>query len=281
MDRVSTWGEAMFASTFAALQALFNKIPQILGFVVILVLGWIVASFVATAIAALLRSVRFNELATNSGFTGFVKNMGVETDAAGFIATVVKWFVRLIALVVAFDALGLPAVSDVLRQLLLFLPNLVVGIVVLVLGGLAAKALSSLVQGAATQAELSNPQLLATVAKVAVWSFAVVVAVNQIGIAQTLVNTLFMGVVGALALALGLSFGLGGRETAAALLRDWYEKSRGLAGTIEKAAHTGPDAGTPATGRIGGHPAGPPSNGVITASSSPPDPVPAGPARQM
>ena len=122
-----------------------------------------------------------------------------------------KWFIRLITLVVAFDALGLPAVSDVLRQLLLWIPNVVVGILVLVIGGLAANALSNLVRGATAHAGLGNPNLLANIAKIAVWGFAIVVAVNQIGIAQTLVNTLFMAVVGAIALALGLAFGLGGR----------------------------------------------------------------------
>ena len=118
---------------------------------------------------------------------------------------------RLIVLVSAFDALGLPAVSQVLQQLLLWLPNLVVALVILVLAGLAATALASLVRGATAEASLGNPELLATVARVAVWGFAIVIAVNQIGIATTLVNTLFMGMVGALALALGLAFGLGGR----------------------------------------------------------------------
>jgi hypothetical protein len=72
-----------------------------------------------------------------------------------------------------------------------------------------------------------NPELLATVARVAVWAFAIVIAVNQIGVAETLVNTLFMAIVGALAHALGLAFGLGGRETEAEIVRNWYESGRG------------------------------------------------------
>ena len=91
---------------------------------------------------------------------------------------------------VAFDALGLPAVSDVLRQLLLWLPNVIVALVVLVIGGLATKALSNLVRGATAEAGLSNSDLLAKVAAVVVWTFAIAVAVNQIGTATALVNTL-------------------------------------------------------------------------------------------
>ena len=141
--------------------------------------------------------------------------MGIRRDASGFLADLVKWFIRLIVLVSAFDALGLPAVSQVLEQLLLWIPNLVVALVILVIAGLAANALGSLIRGATAEAKLGNLEVLATIARVAVWGFAIVIAVNQVGIATTLVNTLFMGLVGALALALGLAFGLGGRETAA------------------------------------------------------------------
>src|SRR4029453_1753160 len=178
-----------------------------------------------------------------SGFTGFVHNMGLDTDASGAIALTAKWFIRLIALVVAFDALGLPAVSDVLRQLLMWIPNLVVGIVVLVIGGLAANALGNLVRGATAQADLGNPDLLAKIAKVAVWAFAIIIAVNQIGVAQTLVNALFIAVVGAAALALGLAFGLGGRDTAAEIVRRWYESSRGVQAKLDEFVKEGAGPG--------------------------------------
>lgn len=155
--------------------------------------------------------------------------MGAETDASGFLPLLTKWFVRLLTLIVAFDAHGLPAVSEVLRQALLWLPNLVVGLVILVAGGLAANAVGGVVRGAADRADFGNPDVLATIARGTVWAFAIVVAVNQIGIAQTLINTLFMAVVGSAALAFGLAFGLGGRAEAAKLLSEWRQKARDAA----------------------------------------------------
>jgi hypothetical protein len=187
-------------------------------------------------VTALLRAIKFNDLARRSGFAEFVTNMGVRQDSSSVLAAIVKWFVRLITLVVAFDLLGLPAVSSVLQQLLLWLPNLVVALVVLVIGGLAAKALSQLVRGATAEGGFSNPDLLATVAKMAVWAFAIIVAVNQLEIATNLINTLLVGVVGALALASGLAFGLGGRDRAARLL-DELGRSAGQTGPkLERAA---------------------------------------------
>src|ERR1700686_2459611 len=169
--------------------------------------------------------------------SGFVQKVGVPTDAAGFLATLVRWFVRLIVLVTAFDALGLPAVSLVLQQILLWLPNLVVALVVLVIAGLAATALSNLVRGATAESGLGNPNLLATIARVAVWAFAIVIAVNQIGIATTIVNTLFMATVGAVAVAFALAFGLGGRETAAQIVQGWDQRGQQAAPKLGEAAN--------------------------------------------
>ena len=233
---VEGWGAAFMTSVTGAMAVFLTAIPRILAFLVIIVVGWLVASLIARGIAALLRTVNFNDLSARSGFTGFLGNMGVRTDASGALALTAKWFVRLIALIVAFDALGLPAVSQVLQQLLLWLPNVVVAIVILVIAGLVANGLGGLVRGATVQAGFTNPGLLAAITRAAVWGFGIVVAVNQLGIASTLVNTLFMGLVGAAALALGLSFGLGGRDTAAQIVRDWSVAVRQAAPRIETAS---------------------------------------------
>jgi small-conductance mechanosensitive channel len=257
--QVTEWSDAMFTSLAAAMALLFSAIPKIIGFALIIIVGWFVASLIERGLAAVLRAIRFNELSERAGLSDFVRRMGMNTDAAGMIGLVVKWFVRLIALVVAFDALGLPAVSDVLRQLLLWLPNVIVALVVLVIGGLAARALSNVVRGAASEAELSNGNFLSKAAAIVVWSFAIVVAVNQLGIATELVNTLFMAIVGALALALGLAFGLGGRETAAEILRKWYGKAQEKSGGMRQLAENmGERAGKQEPGQwpTGGYPEG-------------------------
>ena len=233
---LSQWGAALVTSFTTALSLFLAAIPRIIGFLVILVIGWLISGVLAAAVAGLLRAVRFNDLAQRSGFSGFVHNMGVRTDASGLLANIVKWFIRLIVMVVAFDALGLPAVSSILQQFLLWIPNLVVAVVVLVIAGLAANALGNLVRGSTAQAGVGNPDLLATIARVAVWGFGIVIAVNQIGVAQTLVNTLFMGFVGALALAAGLAFGLGGRDTAAQIVQSWYRQGREARPRLERAA---------------------------------------------
>jgi hypothetical protein len=234
---VQSTGDAFRASLAGALNTFLSAIPRIIGFAVVLIIGWIISSLFARGVQALLHAVKFNDLARRSGFADFVQKTGVKDDSSGVIANIVKWFVRLITLVVAFDTLGLPAVSNVLQQLLLWLPNLVVALVVLVIGGLAAKALSQLVRGASAEAGFSNPDMLATVTRVAIWAFTIVVAINQLGIATTLINTLMIGLVGAFTLAFGLAFGLGGRDRAAQLLDTMGRSAERARPKLERAAN--------------------------------------------
>lgn len=238
MQPITDWGTAIITSIALALSMIVGAIPRIIGFLIILIIGWFIASIIGGIVTAVLRAVRFNDLSNRAGFTSFVNNMGIRNDPASVLAEVAKWFVRLIVLVVAFDALGLTAVSLVFSQILAWLPNLAVALVVLIIGGLIANFVADLVRGSTASAGLGNPDFLANLASVVVWGFAIIVAIEQIGIATALVNTLFTAIVGAFALALGLAFGLGGRETAAQLWQNWYERTRTAMPRMQAAAQT-------------------------------------------
>jgi hypothetical protein len=225
-EQISSWSAEWQTSLASALALILGALPQIIGFFVVLVVGWLIAGLFARGVAATLSRARFNDWVHRSGLGAALMGVGAEADAIGFVALAAKWFVRLIALVVAFDALGLPAVSETLRQLLLWLPNLVVALVILVLGGLAANALHGMVRASVAGADLGSPNLLAGCARAAVWVFAIVLAVNQVGIASELVTTVFTALVAGLALAVGLAFGLGGRETAGEIVREIYARLR-------------------------------------------------------
>lgn len=228
-----SWSASLMASLSSAMSLLFAAVPRIVGFLVILGIGWLVASLIEKAIVAILRAIHFDSFAQRAGLGGMVQT--VKREPSGVLAAIAKWFVRLIVLVVAFDALGVPAVSQVFHQLLMWLPNLAVALVVLVVGGMAANALGDLARGAALKGRLERPELLGMAAKWSVWGFAMLVAVYQIGVASTLVDILFMALVGAVALAVGLSFGLGARDTAGMVVRNFYERSRkGATGVVRQ-----------------------------------------------
>ena len=231
-----SFGDTLVASTRDAFSMILSAIPRILGFIIVIAIGWFLSSLLAKAVTGLLRAIKFDDVMRKSGIGDFMNKMGTGLDAAGIVAGVVKWIVRIIVLLVAFDVLGLPAASDVMRQLLLWLPNLVVAMVVLFVGGIAARAAGNVVRGATAEGGFSNPETLSNVARTAVWVFAIVIAVNQLGIATNLITTLFTAVVGAAALATGLAFGLGGRELAARTLENWYDHAQDAKPNARRAA---------------------------------------------
>jgi hypothetical protein len=209
---VTNWGEAIFTAFTNALNLLLTFIPRFLGFLVILLVGWIIASVVSRVLTLLLRKVGFDRLSDRIGLTRLEQQIGVRTDTAGILGKIVYWFIFLIFLVPATDALGIPTVSAVLSGLVAYIPNVFVAILVLFLGTLAATFVADIVRGAT--ARIGNSLIFAGIARWAIIGFALLIALEQLQIAPALINVLFTAIVGAVALAFGLAFGLGGRETA-------------------------------------------------------------------
>ncbi len=201
-----------------AISGVFAFIPRLVGFLVILLVGWIVAWAVDKALTVLLRKVGFDRLSDRVGLTRMEQQMGMRMDAAQLLGRIAFWFIFLIFLVPATDSLGLPTVSNVLNSLVDYIPNIFVAVLVLFLGSLVGIFLGDIAQGAATAKHFGNARLLGNITRWAVIGFAGLIALEQLQIAPALITVLFTAVVASAALAFGLAFGLGGRETAQRML---------------------------------------------------------------
>jgi hypothetical protein len=227
MDAVN----AMLTSFLAAL-------PSIVGALLLLIIGWIVAGIAGGFVARLLRKVGVDQVATKAGITAFLARARMKLDAPGLVGGIITWYVRLIFVVMAANAVGITAVSTVLGQIIGFIPNLLVALLILGAFAWLAGVTRNLVTGATESAGVPNSGVLATLAYAAVLGFGIVAAASQIGVAATLINIMFTGVIAAFALAFGLAFGLGGREEAARALREW----RGQATSVMERADAAPAA---------------------------------------
>jgi len=228
---------ALLTGLAAGLATLISAIPSILGALIILLLGWIITGALAGALAKALRAVRVNAAADRAGVTGVLQRAKIRDDAAGVIAGVVKWYLRLIVILMAADAVKLTAVSTIVNQVLAFIPNLLVAVLILAAFSWLASVARNLVT-ASLQPTMANAKTIGVLAYGATFGFGVIAAATQIGVATTLIDILFVGIVGALALAFGLAFGLGGREEAA---RMWGN----MRGAVENVVTEGaPTAGT-------------------------------------
>src|SRR3990170_2653438 len=226
METVTNWGDAVLVSGTEALQNFLGFLPALVGAILILVIGWFLAGLLASLVERGLKMVGFEKAANTTGISSFIARSGSSWTASAIVAEIIKWFIRLIAIQAAASILGLTQISAIINAILLWLPNLVVAIAIIVIGALIARFVAGLVRGTTGQMGFSNSELLGTIAQYAIITFAVIAAVDQLGIAETVVNTLFIGLVAMVALALGLAFGLGGQHTAAQITAGWYEKGR-------------------------------------------------------
>ena len=248
---VTNFFQAVMVSLAAALMTLLSFIPALIGAVILLVIGWVLSGIAARLVTTLLQRVGFETAASRTGVSDFMQRSGARNmTASRIMGEIVKWFIRLIFIEAAAQAVHLDAVTAIINRIILFIPNLVVALVVLMIGVMLARFVSGLVRGAVSEAGMGNPGMLASIAQYAIIAFAVIVAVNQIGVASTIVNTLFMAVVGALALAVGLAFGLGGRDVASDITERWYNSGRSASARMQqRSSQPTVEQQSPETGR--------------------------------
>lgn len=255
---ISDWGDAVFLSLTNALNSFLNALPQVIGALLILLIGWIIAGILAKVVTTLLARAKADEMFARHGSQVYgQRSQGIKPSVVA--GELVKWLVRIVFLVAAANVLGLTQISLLLNEVLLWIPNLIVAVVILLLAPVLARFVRGAIEVGAGQMGFSNAPLLGRIAEVAIVVFAVIIAINQVGIAANLVNTLFIGVVGALALAFGLAFGLGGQQVASQITQEWYRASQESASSIKAkvAASTAGPGGSSASSS-GGSSAPPP-----------------------
>jgi hypothetical protein len=203
------------------LQAIGNSIvafiPNLISAIVILIIGIIIAAVIGKIVTTLLRRLRVNEAAERFGLK---KMAGDGFDLSGFVGWLVEWLIIFVFLVPVADTLGLPQISEFINDIVAYIPNIIVAAVIVILGIVVANALSKIIEGAAGAAKGIPSSLIGNLVRWAVIIFTAFAALVQLRIAPSIIQILFAGIVATLVIALGLAFGLGGREAAQKLLED-------------------------------------------------------------
>lgn len=192
-----------------------NFLPNMIGAIVIIVIGWLVGMALATVVDRLFRLVGLQALFEKAKVEDVLKKANSEKDATALIASAVQWIVYLVALIAASNALKLTAVADFLNSILTYVPQVVIAVIIVLIGLVLAHFLSAVVKGSIKSAELGFGDTASLIVRYSVITFTVLAALAQLGIAENMINTLFIGLVVFLALAGGLAFGLGGQKAAA------------------------------------------------------------------
>src|SRR5919112_302806 len=214
----------MFQPLQDALSAFFSYIPQLIGAIVILIVGYVVARVLQAVVGRVLQGIGFDRWMERGGIKQFFDRAETNQTPASILGALVFWFVFIIAITMAADALGIPQVSVVLAQLIAYIPNIIAAILILILAALLANFISGIVRGA------TGSDILASIARYAIIVYAAFAALTQLGVAVQLTANTFLIVLGAVALAGAIAFGIGGREVARDILKKAYNRSSKVTG---------------------------------------------------
>lgn len=202
-------------------------VPKLIVALVIVIIGWVFGNIVDKLIAQIAGALKIDSLLKGAKIDTIISRAGFNLDSGRFIGGLVKWFIVVVFLVASFDVLGLSEVNSFLQQVVLvYLPKVIVASLIILSAAVIAEISERLVVGAAKAAELKSANLSGRIVRWAIWIFALLAVLFELGVASAFVQTLFTGVVVALSLAFGLSFGLGGQDAAAKVI----EKVRGEIG---------------------------------------------------
>ena len=195
-------------------------LPRAVIAVVIVIVGWLLAKVIRFAVVKALRAINFHIVTEKAGLDGFMREGGGEVDTVDVLGLLIYWLVILTALLIAFNGLDLSYVSDLISRIVLFVPRVILAVVILAFGAYFGRFVGRAVTVYCRNIGMPDATLLGRLTTYAVVVFVFVIALDQLGLGE-IIRQAFLIILGAVALALALAFGLGGQKRAAQFLDRW------------------------------------------------------------
>ena len=223
LPAIATWRTALFDAASNLLNSLALFIPNLLGAIILFLVGLLLARWLKTLIVKLLGGLNVSKLFKDTAVDKFLQKAEMSTKVEQVLGETVRFLTILIFFVASVNLLGLNTVTLVLNSILAYLPNVFAAVFIIALGVIIAGVVERLVKGALGTVDVHISRLLAKLSSYIIVIFTVLAALSQLKIATTFVTTLFTGFVAMLALGFGLAIGLGSKDLVKDLLEDWYK----------------------------------------------------------
>lgn len=221
------WSDAIGLSLIKVWEGFLSFFPALVGAVIIFFLGWVIAEALGRVSARILKTLQVDKIFDSVGVMRAIHKAGLDWEFSGFIGWIVKWFLLIAFFLAAADTLGLSELGGFLNDVLAYIPNIFISAVILLIAALVIDFLEKLIKASMKAAGFAAPNVMGVVVRWSIWIFAFLAIFDQLGIAENLVNTLFMGFVAFLAIAGGLAFGFGGQGVAKEFLEGIVKEVRG------------------------------------------------------
>jgi len=223
---MSDWQGVLVEPAKLILAEIGRFLMNLLMVVLILIVGWIISKGIRMLVVKLLKTLRVDELSERIELDNILAKGGIQYTLTELIGVVFYWVGLLVTFVVAINAVGLTIAADLLNQIVLYVPNVIAAIFILISAMFVATLLKNIVKAAATNIGLAQANLFSKIVVVVILVFAIAIALQQLGIGSRIIELTISIILGALGLSLALAFGLGCRDIAEKATQDFLDKLR-------------------------------------------------------
>ncbi len=211
---ISNWGDIFTLTLNNVWQGVAQFVPVLVIALIVFAIGWVLAALIEKLIESLFRALKVDTALKGAGMEDVVKRAGYNLNSGAFVGALVKWFIIVVFLMASLSMLKLDQVNQFLGEVVNYLPNVIVAVLVLMVAAIVATAMQKVVVASALAAHSRSAELLGRVAKWSIWIFAIITALDKLVIIPGLIQVVITPLLAGLALAFGLAFGLGGKEAA-------------------------------------------------------------------
>ncbi len=223
MRTIASWQNALIDSWSEVWSSFLLILPTVIGAIIIFAIGLVIAYWAKRIVVDLLRAAKVERFSKRAGIDQYLKKANFKFDLVDMIGVMIEWLIILIFFMAVVDILGLDVVSDVLTEVLNYIPNIVAAALIFGAGYFVAGLVEVLVRGALTSVDLKAAETIGSLSRWLLLVVSLFAALDQLQIAQTFIAVFFQGLTYTVVLAVGLSVGLGAKDLVSRVLNDWYD----------------------------------------------------------
>ena len=225
---IVNWTEITKEVLLSFWQEFLGFIPALIGAIIVFVIGWIIAVFVRRIVVEVLRKLKVDKAFEKEEWKKALEKADLRVDVVGFIGVIVKWVLIIVFLYAAVGILGWHAFGEILKGIIVYLPNVIVAALIFVVAVIIADIVAKIVRVTLEGAKFTYAHIGEAIIRWTIWIFAILIILRQLLVAPELIEIVFSalvyGVIAFLVISIGLAFGLGGKDTAAEILQDLKKK---------------------------------------------------------
>ncbi|MCP6719675.1 MAG: hypothetical protein KJI71_05685 [Patescibacteria group bacterium] len=217
---IQDWSTITLEALQSTWQGLLLFLPKLIGSLLIFVIGWFIALGVGRLVAEILKQLRFNQIFERTGWKQAFEKAELKANPSDFVGAVFKWILVIVFLLASVEILGFVQFADFIQRIIDWLPNLIVAVAIFVVAIILTDIFEKVIKAGIKKIDIGYTELIGTTVRWAIYIFAGLAILLQLGVTPSLINTMIQGFVWMIALAFGLAFGLGGKDTASKIVED-------------------------------------------------------------